>query len=242
VPISRRLPTPEGAAATIDFVPTALYDGVAGWYDERFAPGPDRLEVVRRLVGAGPGESLDLGCGTGFYLPVLHELGWRPTGVDLSADQLELARRRAGEFAELVHADAADLPFPDESFDLVFSAFTHTDIDSFAGAVAEASRVLRPDGRFVYVGLHPCFVGPHSRFAFGRGVPTLESGYGETRRYTNAPGLNPDGLRIKVGAVHRPLGSLLAAVLGAGLRIDAFEEPIEADREYPHWLALRATR
>src|SRR5690348_16241806 len=105
-------------------MPSALYDGVADWYDERFAPGPDRLEVVRRLVGPGPGTSLDLGCGTGFYLPVLHELGWTPTGVDLSADQLRFAQRRAGEFAELIEADATDLPFPDESFDLVFSAFT----------------------------------------------------------------------------------------------------------------------
>jgi len=223
-------------------MPTALYDGIADWYDERFAPGPDRLEVVRPLVGSGPGASLDLGCGTGFYLPVLHELGWTPTGVDLSADQLRFARRRAGEFAELIEADATDLPFPDESFDLVFSAFTHTDVDSFGDAVAEASRVLRPDGRFVYIGLHPCFVGPHSRFAFGQGVPALQSGYRETRRYTDAPGLNPDGLRVKVGAVHMPLSRLLGAFPDAGLRIDAFEEPIDADCEYPHWLALRATR
>jgi SAM-dependent methyltransferase len=223
-------------------VPIALYDGVASWYDEQFAPGEDRFAVVRQLVGPGPGTSLDLGCGTGFYLPVLHELGWTPTGVDLSADQLEFARQRAGDFAELIQADAADLPLSDESFDLVFSAFTHTDIDAFAAAVAEGARVLRPDGRFVYLGLHPCFVGPHSRFAFGRGVPQLGPGYVETRRYTDAPGLNPEGLRIKVGAVHRPLDSLLRAFLDAGLRIDAFAEPVGANHEYPHWLALRATR
>jgi SAM-dependent methyltransferase len=223
-------------------VSTALYDGVAAWYDDRFAPGEDRLEVVRRLVGPGSGSSLDLGCGTGFFLPVLRELGWTPTGVDLSADQLRFAQKRAGDFSELIQADAAHLPLPDESFDLVFSAFTHTDIDSFADAVAEAARVLRPKGRFVYLGLHPCFVGPHTRFPYGLGVPTLQSGYDEARRYTDAPGLNPAGLRIKVGAVHLPLGSLLGAFLDAGLRIEAFEEPTPPDREYPHWLALRAVR
>jgi len=42
--------------------------------------------------------------------------------------------------------------------------------------------------------------------------------------------------------VHLPLDSLLGAFLDAGLRIDAFEEPMLPDREYPHWLALRATR
>jgi SAM-dependent methyltransferase len=224
------------------FVPTALYDGVAGFYEEQFAPGEDRLEVVRRLVGPGPGAALDLGCGTGFYLPLLHALGWTTRGVDLSADQLGFARQRAGDFAELIQADATDLPFPDESFDLVFSAFTHTDVDAFAAAVNEASRVLRPGARFVYLGLHPCFVGPHTRFAYGLGVPALQPGYAESRRYTDAPGLNPDGLRIKVGAVHLPLGALLGAFLDAGLRIDAFEEPISAGREYPHWLTLRATR
>ncbi|HEX3455858.1 MAG TPA: class I SAM-dependent methyltransferase [Gaiellaceae bacterium] len=223
-------------------MPTALYDGVAGFYEEQFAPGEDRLEVVQRLVGPGPGAALDLGCGTGFYLPLLHALGWTPTGVDLSADQLEFAQQRAGDIAVLIHADATDLPFPDESFDLVFSAFTHTDIDAFAAAVSEASRVLRPGARFVYLGLHPCFVGPHTRFANGLGVPALQTGYAKSRRYTDAPGLNPDGLRIKVGAVHLPLGGLLGAFLEAGLRIDAFEEPISAGREYPHWLALRATR
>jgi SAM-dependent methyltransferase len=223
-------------------VPTAHYDGVADFYEEQFAPDADRLAVVRRLVGNGPGSALDLGCGTGFYLPVIHMLGWAPTGVDLSADQLEFARRRAGEFAELIQADAADLPFRDESFDLVFSAFTHTDIDSFAAAVAEGARVLRPQGRFVYLGLHPCFVGPHSHFPFGQGVPALQSGYSENRRYTDAPGLNPTGLRIKVGAVHMPLVRLVGAFLDAGLRIDAFEEPICAGRVYPHWLALRAAR
>jgi SAM-dependent methyltransferase len=223
-------------------VPTAHYDGVAAWYDEQFAPGPEVLDVVRRLAGPGPGCCLDLGCGTGFHLPLLHALGWTPTGIDLSGDQLRLARERAGELAELVQADASDLPFADGAFDLVFSAFTHTDIDEFAVAAAEGTRVLRPGGRFVYVGVHPCFVGPHSRFARAQGVPVLELGYDAVGRYENPPGLNPDGIRARVGAVHLMLGDLLAAFLDAGLRIDAFEEPICAGRDYPHWLALRAVR
>jgi SAM-dependent methyltransferase len=44
--------------------------------------------------------------------------------------------------------------------DLVVSEFTHTDVDDFAVLAAETRRVLRPGGRFVYVGLHPCFTGP----------------------------------------------------------------------------------
>ncbi len=223
-------------------MPTAHYDGVAAWYDEHFAPGPETVDTVRRLVGPGPGSCLDLGCGTGFHLPLLHELGWTLTGVDLSEDQLQFARERAGDYAELLQANATELPFADMTFDLVVSAFTHTDMEDFAAVVAEATRVLRPDGRLVYLGPHPCFVGPHSEFVEARGVPKLHPGYNERGRYTEGPGFSPTSLRRKVGAVHLPLGDLLQTFLAVGLRIEAFEEPVCAGRVYPHWLALRAAR
>ena len=225
-------------------MPTVHYDGVAAWYEQEFRPdpAPEVVDVVSRLVGPGSGPCLDLGCGTGFHLPLLRELGWTLTGVDLSADQLRFARERAGDYAELLRADAADLPLEDGAFDLVFSAFTHTDMEDFPAVVAEGTRVLRPGGRFVYIGLHPCFVGPHSRFARAEGVPTLELGYADTGRYEDAPGLNPAGIRAKVGAMHLMLGDLLQTFLDVGLQIDAFEEPICAGRVYPHWLALRARR
>ncbi len=223
-------------------MPTAHYDGVAAWYDEHLVPSPEARETVRRLVGPGRRRCLDLGCGTGFHIPVLHELGWTVTGVDISSDQLRIARDRTDGIAELLQADVTELPFEDGSFELVFSAFTHTDVGDFATAVDEAARVLTPDGRFVYLGPHPCFVGPHSRFIEAKGVPELHSGYAETGRYTEGVGLSPTGLRARVGAVHLPLGDLLQTFLGAGLRIDAFEEPVCAGREYPHWLALRAAR
>ena len=223
-------------------MPIAHYDGVAAWYDEHLRPGPELLTTVRRLAGRGPGRSLDLGCGTGVHVETLHELGWTVTGVDLSDDQLRIARKRAGDRAELLQADAADLPFADSSFDLVLSSFTHTDVEDFGAVMDEAVRVLAPEGRLVYLGPHPCFVGPHSRFVEAKGVPELHSGYGATGRYTDGVGISPTGLRAKVGAVHLPLGDLLQTFLRAGLRIDAFEEPICAGREYPHWLALRASR
>jgi SAM-dependent methyltransferase len=225
-------------------MPAAHYDGVAAWYEQEFGPdpAPEVVDVVSRLVGPGSGPCLDLGCGTGFHLPLLHKLGWSLTGVDLSDDQLRFARERAGGFAELLQSDATSLPFDDASFDLVFSAFTHTDMEDFGAVVREGARVLRLDGRFVYLGPHPCFVGPHSRFVAAKGVPALQLGYGEPGRYTEAPGLSPTGLRAKVGAVHILLGALLQTFLDVGLRIDAFEEPICAGRVYPHWLALRAAR
>jgi SAM-dependent methyltransferase len=219
----------------------ARYDGLAAWYDERLAEFTLAAgDVIGRLVSSGSGACLDLCCGTGLHLPRLIELGWQVTGVDISADQLRLARERVRAGATLVRADAAELPFPSEHFDAVVSMFSHTDVDDFAGLVREGTRVLRPGGVFVYCGLHPCFYGPHSRFVGGRGVPQLHAGYSRVGGYTDGPGVTPGGLREKVGAVHLPLGSLLQAFLDAGLTLDHFEE--RGDTDYPPRVALRARR
>jgi SAM-dependent methyltransferase len=222
-------------------VTPARYDGLAEWYDEHIAPfGLAATGAIGRLLGPGPGQCLDVGCGTGLHVPTLLDLGWTVTGVDVSEDQLRLASERVGGRANLVQADGADLPFPDAAFDAAFSAFTHTDVDDFEGLVRETARVLRRGGSLVYVGLHPCFVGPHSRFVAAEDVPELHRGYRARRRYTEALGISPEGLRAKVGAVHVPLGGLLQCFLDAGLLLERFEEG--GERTYPSIVALRARR
>jgi SAM-dependent methyltransferase len=218
---------------------TARYDGLAEWYDAEFADGDSGRSaraVVLRLLGDGPGRLLDVGCGTGAHTAAFAEAGWDVTGVDVSDDQLRLARARQ---VDVVKADASKLPFGDASFDAAVSIFTHTDMDDFAGAVRETARVLRSGGRFVYVGVHPCFVGPHA-FVHDRDVPELYPGYRDTSFRREAPGIWSDGVRARVGAWHLPLGLFLHCFLDAGLRLDRFEEP--AGRDYPYIAALRAIR
>jgi len=215
----------------------ARYDGLAQWYDREFATSvladvPRR--AVLRLLGDGPGRLLDVGCGTGAHTAAIAERGWTVTGVDVSEDQLQLARDRG---VDIVVADAAALPFGDESFDAVVSMCTHTDVDDFAAVVRQIARVLKHEGPFVYLGVHPCFVGPHSRFVSAEGVPELHPGYRSTGRYTEAPGISPARLRAKVGATHLPLGLFLQAFFDAGFLLERFEE-LET-REYPYMVALR---
>jgi ubiquinone/menaquinone biosynthesis C-methylase UbiE len=135
------------------------YDGLADWYDREIGGlkgTTTALDTLGRLVGPGPGTCLDLGCGTGIAIPRLLEQGWRVVGVDLSSDQLRIARQRAGPpGAVLAAADATALPFADCSFDAVVSMLTHTDFDDPEAAFAEAARVLRTGGRLSYVGTHP---------------------------------------------------------------------------------------
>ena len=217
----------------------ARYDGLAEWYTE-FRPSlpPDELDALRRLLGRGPGRCLDVGCGTGVSTGILAELGWSPVGVDVSEDLLAIARAQG---LEVVRAPAEALPFGDGAFDAAVSVWTHTDVDDFETMVSEIARVLRPRAPFVYVGAHPCFVGPHSRFVGAEGVPELHPGYREARRYLEAPGVaNPDGLRVRVGAVHLALGAFVHAFAAAGFRIERFEELGSSD--YPYVVALCARR
>jgi SAM-dependent methyltransferase len=219
----------------------ARYDGIADWYEREFRTSPlagVERETVLRLLGEGPGMLLDVGCGTGVHTAEMSRHGWAVTGVDVSEDMLQRARERG---LEVLRADAAALPFDDESFDAVVSMWTHTDVDDFDSVVREIARVLRRHGPLVYLGAHPCFVGPHSRFVSAEGVPVLHAGYyWQTVRYTDAPGISSAGLRAKVGATHLPLGLFLQAFLGEGFRIERFEEP--KTREFPYMVGLRCRR
>jgi SAM-dependent methyltransferase len=218
---------------------SALYDPIADWYDREFATsvlGGSAREIVLRLLGAGPGRLIDVGCGGGSHAIEFANRGWTVTGVDVSEEQLRLARARG---VDAVHADAASLPFADAEFDAAVSMFTHTDVGDFAIVASEIARVLRPNASLVYLGTHPCFVGPHSQFVGATGVPKLHPGYRTQGRYTDAPGISPEGLRARVGATHLPLDAFLQAFLGAGLTLERFEEPLGADRLYPYIVALR---
>jgi SAM-dependent methyltransferase len=221
-------------------VPTAArYDEHASWF-ETFRPELDEIEssALRRLLGSGNGRCLDLGCGTGVALSTLRALGWTPVGVDVSEEMLA---RAAVHGAELVQAPAESLPFADASFDAIVSLWTHTDVDDFATVMREAARVLRPSSPFVYIGAHPCFVGPHSRFVFGKGTPILHPGYASTGRYDAGPAIGPEGLRARVGATHLPLGKFLHAFLDAGFALEALEELAldEPERLFPYRAAAR---
>jgi SAM-dependent methyltransferase len=215
------------------------YDGVAEWYDA-FIRSVDHtpvvLDALERLLGPGPGLCLDLGCGTGVAFPVIARLEWSIVGVDVSTDQLAVASPHAeAAGAQLLPADASQLPFEAESFDAVVSLLTHTDFDDLGAAFREAARVLRPGGRFVYVGVHPCFASSVVDRR-GDGPPVLHPGY---RRHGTHIGARGE-VRERVGVTHVPLAELLNTVLAAGIRLEQIEEPKGDD--YPLLLALQGTR
>jgi len=111
-------------------------------------------EVGPRIVaavGVRPGEKvLDVACGTGNAAIRAAEAGAEVTGVDITPELFDAARREAaaaGVTVEWVQGDAEALPFEDESFDVVLSTFGCMFAPRHAVAASEIVRVLRPGGR-----------------------------------------------------------------------------------------------
>ncbi len=214
----------------------ARYDGLAGWYDAIARPSADFSErELVRLLGRGDGVCLDLGCGTGLYGEMLRGTGRAVIGVDVSRDQLRLAKGR-----ETVAAgDASRLPFRDGSFDDVAGIWVHGDLDDLPGVLAEVARVLRPGGRLLLFGVHPCFNGPCVEYR-DDGRRIVHPTYRQSGWHHDAPWWSDDGIRQAVGVRHRTLAELLNDVLSSPLRLLSVHEP--RDDPVPAVLALVAER
>lgn len=116
-----------------------------------------KRRAARLALDLKPGDRvLDLACGTGLNFPHLRELvGERGhiVGADLTPAMLDIARKmidaKGWKNVEVREADAANLPFPDASFDKVIITFALNIIPEYVRAIEEVRRVLVPGGRFV---------------------------------------------------------------------------------------------
>jgi ubiquinone/menaquinone biosynthesis C-methylase UbiE len=131
----------------------------AAVYDRLLAGTEDAgLRDMRAgLVADARGRTLELGAGTGLNLP---HYGEAVTELVLTEPDPYMARRLrerlvsdppAVESVEVVEAPAEDLPFEDASFDSVVSTLVLCTVTEPEAAVAELARVLRPDGRLLYL-------------------------------------------------------------------------------------------
>ncbi|MEM9565764.1 MAG: class I SAM-dependent methyltransferase, partial [Actinomycetota bacterium] len=111
----------------------------------RFEPyNRDAIEHVFNRLRIGPNRTLlDLACGSGYALGRAERLGATTAGLDASAALIAIAGRRAPT-SELIVGTMFELPWADDSFDVVTSF--NGIWGGCDGAVAEAARVLRPGG------------------------------------------------------------------------------------------------
>ena len=114
--------------------------------DERYSTYPWLYEAAEFRDHAGE-KVLEVGCGSGCDLLQFAKHGAVATGVDITDRHLELARQRVGSLAAVVKADMRHLPFPDASFDYVYSHGVLHHCSEAEQAASEMLRVLRPGGR-----------------------------------------------------------------------------------------------
>jgi len=132
-----------------------VWDKRASRYDrsmglmEKLLFGDGRAWVCSQALG----QVLEVAVGTGRNFSFYPD-GIRLTGIELSAEMLAIARRRAAEVglqAELLQGDAQALAFPDVSFDTVVCTFSLCSISDDRKAIAEMLRVLRPGGKLLLI-------------------------------------------------------------------------------------------
>jgi SAM-dependent methyltransferase len=151
---------------------------------------------------------------------------------------------RAGEYLQ---ADAAELPLPDHSFELVVAFLSLHDVDNLRGALSEMARVLKAGSRLCAAIVHPT----SSAGSFESDAPDarflIRESYLEERVYSVAA--ERDGLRMTFTSRHRPMQAYADALSAARLVIERIVEVPDPDeppgsrwRRLPLFLQLVALK
>jgi SAM-dependent methyltransferase len=130
--------------------------GSRGFFDDLDQYHFEKLHHLLRLVdfnGYRDRDVLEVGCGAGVDLARFAKGGARVTGVDLAESAIALARanfEQQGLTADLRVADGEQLPFADDSFDLVYAHGVVQYTPDPQRLVNECRRVLKPGGQAVF--------------------------------------------------------------------------------------------
>lgn len=147
--------------------------------------GVDRAGAITSLMQSlGPWagrDVLDVGCGTGFHLPLFAETARSVTGIEPHGDLAAIARRRTRrlDHVTVLQASADSLPLPVGSVDVVHARWAYFFGPGCEPGLAELDRVVRPGGRAFVIDNDPT----RSRFGawFRLGYPDVD--HVETARF-----------------------------------------------------------
>ena len=116
----------------------------------KFILSPSKL--VKRLSLNQSANVLELGCGPGYYSAKVAQKipGGKLTLVDIQQEMLDMAKKRMDSFGisniHYVLADAAELPFENDSFDVIFLIAMLSEVPDKENCIRELHRVLRAGG------------------------------------------------------------------------------------------------
>jgi len=213
----------------------------AEFWDERMAEGNDFFNLlvwpaVERLLRPRAGERLlDVACGNGVTSRRLANVKASVTAFDFSEAMIHLARKRGGEDAidyRIIDATNHEelLELGSASFDGALCNMALMDMADIGPLMSALGSLLRPDGRFVFSVVHPCFNNP-AAVQMGEledRAGTLVTTYSvKISRYLTSytkVGLAMHEQPVPHPYFHRPLSALFAPALEAGMLLDGIEE------------------
>ncbi|MBI2611825.1 class I SAM-dependent methyltransferase [Candidatus Gottesmanbacteria bacterium] len=136
--------------AQLDRIPKAIvtYDKIASLYARKVAPRAPKQELEKFTKYLNPGSKvLDVGCAAGRDTRILKDNGFTTIGIDLSKGLLAIARKE-NPGIEFFFADVRQLPFPDQTFEGLWSnaVFHQLQKEDMGQALSEWKRVLKKDG------------------------------------------------------------------------------------------------
>ena len=127
-----------------------------------------RLAFIRQYVELRAKRILDIGCGLGMYVSQFRQFSDDVYGVDIDPDKIA----RASEWLpNLRVSPAEELPFEDDSFDLILLNEVIEHVDDDRRTIAEAYRVLAPGGHIVVYAPNRLYPFETHGFFFARQIP-----------------------------------------------------------------------
>lgn len=204
-----------------------LWEINAGWWVDGFTDGADPeyeeqiIPMAAERLG-GITRLLDIGTGDGQLARLAAHAGIESIGIDPTLNQVRVALQRAGG-PVYARAEAATLPFQDESFDGVLACLVFEHISAVDQAIAEVARVLRPGGRFLFFLNHPLLQTPGSGWIDDH---IIDEQYWRIGPYlTESDVIEEVEKNVFIPFVHRPMSRYVNAMAANGLFMVEMQEP-----------------
>ena len=109
--------------------------------------------IIENYFPHSPAKILDIGCGGGRTTTMLSQMGYKVTGIDLSKNLIEYAKKNFPDI-EFYVMDASNMTFPDNYFDAALFSFNGLDcvvpVSMRLKILREIHRVIRPGGKFYF--------------------------------------------------------------------------------------------
>jgi len=228
----------------------AAYEQIAESYNEKIEYKPhnayyDRPNTLSLIPEFQDKSILDAACGPGKYAQIFISKGANVTGIDISNNMVELAKKRNKDKGHFFVHDLSQpiLKCKNESFDIVLCAQALHYIEDWNLPIKEFNRVLKPNGILVISTGHPFSEYNHfksSNYFATEHVSTIWKGFGK---------------HVEMNSFRRPLSEYFEPLINNGFYIDKLVEQkptkdfeksdpkrFHALNKFPGFISIRAIK